>query len=233
MANSVLTKYYTHVEPRLDEIEKWVDEGCTKAEIARLLDISLWALDDYTKKHPQLAKILKKDDKWNTVILPKLSDIKDWLVNGATVREICSKLAISPDTWYRYCREHEILMELVNMGRSVLCNQVEKSLLKLCTGYDYEELKTIVEEDKNGKKRTKIEKIKRHQPPSAQAIAFFLRNRMPEEWSDKKELILDTSQNEEARKKLFLQMINGELETEDDIIDSEDEQPRTDDEYIQ
>ena len=60
MANSVLTKYYTHVEPRLDEIEKWVDEGCTKAEIARLLDISLWALDDYTKKHPQLAKILKK-----------------------------------------------------------------------------------------------------------------------------------------------------------------------------
>ena len=69
--------------------------------------------------------------------------------------------------------------------------------------------------------------------PSAQAIAFFLRNRMPEEWSDKKELILDTSQNEEARKKLFLQMINGELETEDDIIDSEDEQPRTDDEYIQ
>ena len=88
MANSVLTKYYTHVEPRLDEIEKWVDEGCTKAEIARLLDISLWALDDYTKKHPQLAKILKKDDKWNTVILPKLSDLKDWLVNGATVREV-------------------------------------------------------------------------------------------------------------------------------------------------
>jgi len=119
------------------------------------------------------------------------------------------------------------------MGRSVLCNQVEKSLLKLCTGYDYEELKTIVEEDKNGKKRTKIEKIKRHQPPSAQAIAFFLRNRMPEEWSDKKELILDTSQNEEARKKLFLQMINGELEKEDDIIDCQEEQQRTDEEYMQ
>ncbi len=211
MANNVITKYTTHVEPRLDEIEKWVDEGCTKANIARLLEISIWALDDYTHKYPALAKILYKEDKWNTEILPKLSEIKNWIINGATVREICDKLAISPDTWYRYCKEHETLSELVVMGRSVLCNEVEKSLLKLCTGYEYEELKTIVEEDKNGKKRTKIEKIKRHQPPSAAAISFFLRNRMPEEWSDKKELILDTSQNDEARKKLFLEMINGEI----------------------
>lgn len=215
MAGHVTTKYNTHVEPRLNEVEKWVDEGCTKADIARLLDISLWALDDYSKKHEPLAKILNKGDKWNTVILPKLSDIKDWLVNGATVREVCKRLEISPDTWYRYCREHEILMELVTMGRSVLCNEVEKSLLKLCCGYDYEELKTIVEEDKNGKKRTRIEKIKRHQPPSAQAISFFLRNRMPEEWSDKKEIMLDTRQNDETRKKLFLEMINN------DAIDAE------------
>lgn len=152
--------------------------------------------------------IPNKISRYDTDILPRLSDIKDWLMQGDTVREICKKLEMSPDTWYRYCREHETLTELVTMGRSVLCNEVEKSLIKLCTGYDYEELKTTIEEDKNGKKRTRIEKIKRHQPPSAQAISFFLRNRMPEEWSDKKELILDTSQNDETRKRLFLEMIN-------------------------
>lgn len=225
MANNVVTKYTTHVEPRLDEIEKWVDEGCTKANIARLLEISIWALDDYTHKYDALAKILNKDDKWNTVFLPKLSEIKDWLANGETVKEICSKLAICPDTWYRYCKEHEILAELVVMGRSVLCNQVEKSLLKLCTGYDYEELRTVVEETANGKKKTKIEKIKRHQPPSAAAISFYLRNRMPEEWSDKKELILDTSQNEDARKQLFMQMVNGEIIDADfKVADDEEEE---------
>lgn len=160
--------------------------------------------------------------KYETDILPKLMDVQEWLMQGDTVREVCKKLSISPETWYKYCREHETLMELVNMGRSVLCNEVEKSLLKLCTGYEYEELKTIVEEDKNGKKRTKLEKIKRHQPPSAQAISFFLRNRMPEEWSDKKELILDTRQNEEARKQLFLEMVNGEVV---DISECQDEQP--------
>lgn len=172
--------------------------------------------------------IPNKETRYDSDILPKLSDIKEWLMQGDTVREVCKKLAISPDTWYRYCKDHEALSELVVMGRSVLCNDVEKSLLKLCTGYEYEELKTIVEEDRNGKKRTKIEKIRRHQPPSAQAISFFLRNRMPEEWSDKKELILDTSQNEEARKRLFLQMVNGDLE-----IECQEDNQVSDAEYIQ
>ncbi|OFI07464.1 hypothetical protein CLOACE_02930 [Clostridium acetireducens DSM 10703] len=174
--------------------------------------------------------IPNKTTRYESDILPRLSDIQEWIMQGDTVREICKKLAISPDTWYRYCKEHETLSELVTMGRSVLCNDVEKSLLKICTGYDYEELKTIVEEDKNGKKRTKIEKTKRHQPPSAQAISFFLRNRMPEEWSDKKELILDTSQNEAARKELFLKMVNGELDAEDENTGNDDESVRVDEE---
>ena len=154
--------------------------------------------------------------KYETDILPKISDIKDWIMSGDSVRTICKKLVISPDTWYRYCNDHESLSELVVMGRSVLNNEVEKSLIKLCTGYEYEELKTIVEEDKSGKKHTRIEKTKRHQPPSAQAISFFLRNRCPEEWSERKELIIDTSQNELARKEMFLDMLN-----EDDPIEVE------------
>ncbi|SDL24166.1 helix-turn-helix domain-containing protein [Natronincola ferrireducens] len=180
--------------------------------------------------------IPNKTTRYDSDILPRLSDIKEWVIQGDTVREICKKLSISHDTWYRYCKENETLSELVDMGRSVLCNDVEKSLLKLCNGYEYEELKTIVEEDKNGKKRTKIEKTKRHQPPSAQAISFFLRNRMPEEWSDKKELILDTSQNEEARKKLFLEMIQedaidaeySEVDEEDNRLDDPQEDEYTD-----
>jgi len=175
--------------------------------------------------------IPNKISRYDTDILPRLTDIKEWLMQGDTVREICKKLEMSPDTWYRYCREHETLTELVTMGRSVLCNEVEKSLIKLCTGYDYEELKTTVEEDKNGKKRTKIEKTKRHQPPSAQAISFFLRNRMPEEWSDKKEIILDTSQNDETRKRLFLEMINSNaIEAEYTITESQDDQPKNEEE---
>ena len=160
--------------------------------------------------------IPNKTSRYDSDILPRLSDIKEWIIQGDSVREICKKLVISPDSWYRYCNDHETLSELVVMGKSVLNNEVEKSLIKLCTGYEYEELKTIVEEDKSGKKHTRIEKTKRHQPPSAQAISFFLRNRCPEEWSERKELIIDTSQNELARKEMFLDMLN-----EDDPIEVE------------
>ncbi len=159
----------------------------------------------------------ERQTKYETDILPQLSDINNWIMEGDSVRVICKKLSISPDTWYRYCKEHETLSELVNMGRRILNNEVEKSLIKLCTGYEYEELKTIVEEDKAGKKHTKLEKCKRHRPPSATAISFYLRNRCPEEWSDKRELIVDNSGNEQARKALFLQILSGEL--------PEDEEP--------
>ena len=56
---------------------------------------------------------------------------------------------------------------------------------------------------------------------------------MPEEWSEKKELILDTSQNEAARKELFLQMVNGEFDAEDEIVECQEEQAKTDEEYMQ
>ena len=151
--------------------------------------------------------IPNKTNKFETDIVPRLSEVSDWLSSGDSIRDICQKLFISQDTWYRYQKEHEILSELVSAGRAVHQSLVEKSLLKLCTGYEFEELKTIVEEDRSGKKRTRIEKSKRHQPPSAQAISFFLRNRCPEEWTDKKELLLDTTQNEQARKQLFMKML--------------------------
>lgn len=163
--------------------------------------------------------IPNKITRYDTDIIPRLDDIKEWVMQGDSVRTVCKKLDLSPDAWYKYCREHEVLGLLVEVGRSVLCNEVEKSLIRLCTGYEFEELKTIVEEDKNGKKHTRIEKTKRHQPPSAQAISFFLRNRMPEVWSEKRELILDTKQNEEARKQLFLEMVNDEVEADYKEVD--------------
>lgn len=148
-----------------------------------------------------------KFTKYDTHVLPRLSEIKDWIIEGYTNEEISEKLGINPDTWYRYLREKEVLSEFVALGRSVLNAKVENSLYRLCTGYEYEEIKTVVEEDKNGKKRTRIEKTKKYQPPSSQAISFWLRNRAPEQWNERKELILDTKQNEEERKKLFMEMI--------------------------
>ena len=50
------SKYNTHVEPRLNEIEEWVRQGATDEEIARALSISVRVLADYKNKYPPLLR---------------------------------------------------------------------------------------------------------------------------------------------------------------------------------
>ncbi len=150
---------------------------------------------------------------YELVIVPNLDNIRKWIISGMAVRDICSRLNISVDSWYRYCNQHEALSELVKLSRNMVNSEVENSLVKLCLGYEYEEIKTVIEEDKDGKKRTRIEKTKKQQPPSAHAISFWLRNRAPNEWSDRRELVVE-NRNEDERKKRFIELID-----ENDIID--------------
>lgn len=219
MAKPQITKYHTHVKPRFSDIYKWVREGLVDVDIAQRLGIHEWTLRDYKKRYPELAQVLERPTLWETHVQPRLMQIKQWCEEGVTNDEIRIRLDISEGTFYEYLKKYPMLNEIISVGRSVTNARVENSLLKLCTGYEYEEIKTVVEEDKNGKKRTRIEKVKRHVPPSAQAISFFLRNRMPEQYSERKEIVLDTKQSELERKKLFLQMI--EEEAQDEVIEGE------------
>ncbi len=58
--------------------------------------------------------------------------------------------------------------------------QVERALLRRALGYDYKELRT--EETDKGSKSVEVTK---HLPPDIRAAVFWLKNRMPERWSDK------------------------------------------------
>lgn len=46
-----------------------------------------------------------KTNKWETHIQPRLSEISQWLVDGEQVLDICKKLEIHHDTWYRYLKK--------------------------------------------------------------------------------------------------------------------------------
>ncbi|QQE74989.1 transposase [Brevibacillus composti] len=210
-----ITLYDTVILPRWDEIKQWVKEGLTDEEIASRLDMTSWTLREYRKQYPQFAKMMERPTKWETVILPNLSDIQKWIEAGVTIDQICERIGIAPSSWFEYVNKHPVLKNLIDWSRSVTNSRVENSLLKAAMGYEYEEIKTIVEEDKNGKKRTRIEKVKRHMPPNPTAIVFWLKNRSPDEWNDRRELVVDTKALEQERKKLFLEMI------EADVLDAE------------
>jgi len=153
----------------------------------------------------------KNNTKWLTNVFPRLSEIRDWCMDGKTNEEMCVLLDICPDSWYRYLKEHSELNDIVTAGKSVIDNRVENAVLKTALGFEYEEIKTIIEEDRNGKKRTRIEKTKKYMPPNPTAQAFWLKNRKKDEWGDRKEIVFDTKAQEEERKMQFLQMIKEEI----------------------
>ena len=153
----------------------------------------------------------RNNTKWLTNVFPHLSEIRDWCMQGRTNEEMCELLGISPDSWYTYLKEHDELNIIVSAGKALVNNQVENAVLKIALGFEYEEIRTIIEEDHNGKKRTKIEKTKKYMPPNPTAQAFWLKNRKKEEWGDRKEIIFDTTALETTRKQMFLNMINDEV----------------------
>lgn len=54
-------KYYTHVEPRFEEIKRWCERGATNKEIMKALGIGESAFYDYLKKHKEFAELIKKN----------------------------------------------------------------------------------------------------------------------------------------------------------------------------
>src|SRR5690606_25674624 len=68
--------------------------------------------------------------------------------------------------------------------KEVVDIEVENALLKRALGYEYEEVKTLIEEV-DGKKKKKIEKTIKHVPADVSAAIFWLRNRKGLVWSNR------------------------------------------------
>lgn len=112
----------------------------------------------------------------------KLTLIKGWAMNGLTVEQIGHNLGISHETMNRYRNIHNDFREALKSGKEVADFEVENALYKRALGYNYEETK--IEESSNGKKVTKTTK---HVAGDTTAMIFWLKNRKPEMWREKKE----------------------------------------------
>src|SRR5690606_7678499 len=84
--------------------------------------------------------------------------------------------------------KHPEIREALKKGKEVIDRQVENALLKRALGYEYEEVKQIIEKDEKGKDRKRIEKIVKHVAPDVGAQIFGLKNRKPREWRDKRQV---------------------------------------------
>lgn len=117
-------------------------------------------------------------------IKDKLVLVQGWARNGLTCEQIANNLGVSLTTFFKYQAQEKEFANAIKKGKEVVDFEVENALLKRALGYEYEEKK--IEVDENGKK--KVTKIIKHIPPDVGAAAFWLKNRKPTEWRDRKEI---------------------------------------------
>ena len=127
----------------------------------------------------------------------QLERITNWAANGLTDTEIAKSMGIRRETLSVWKQKHPNISNAIKSGRLMACEAIENALFRRATGMELTE--TVEEFDgaivdgkpANGsiKKRTTTRQV----PPDTGAIIFYLKNRMPDRYADRRETKVDVS----------------------------------------
>lgn len=135
--------------------------------------------------------------KWETHVKDKLILVEAWARNGLTDEQISKNLGINIATFYRYKNEYCEFCEALKRGKEIVDIEVENALLKRALGYKVDEItKELITDEETGISELKVTKVvTKEVAPDTTAQIFWLKNRKPEEWRDKKEVKHDGNIN--------------------------------------
>ncbi len=125
-----------------------------------------------------------RPSKYETQWKDKLPVIQGWARDGLVDEQIAKNLGIHPSTLYEWKKRYPEFAEALKKGKEVVDREVENALLKRALGYEFEEIKTELEDTG----ATKVTKTVKQVVPDVTAQIFWLKNRKPNEWRDKRDV---------------------------------------------
>lgn len=131
-----------------------------------------------------------RPSKYESEVKPKLLQIEAWARDGLTMEQIAANLGIYKSTLYEYQNKYKELKDALKKGREVADIQVENALYKTALGYEVEE--KLYERNEAGELEV-VRVVKKEVQPSNTAQIFWLKNRRPNIWRDRKEIQADTN----------------------------------------
>lgn len=124
----------------------------------------------------------------------RLIEIEGWARDGLIDEQIAANMGISTTTLYEWKKKYTEFNEALKRGKEVVDREVENALLKNALGYTYVEEQAIKVKRvyyENGKRHeaeeVEVVELKRHRAADTTAQIFWLKNRKPVEWRDKRE----------------------------------------------
>jgi len=109
---------------------------------------------------------------------------KEMCANGATDAELAEEFDVSVTTLYNWRAKHPEFLEALKLPKNQADERVERSLFERATGYTRESVKIFMPA---GADKPVEAKFMEHVPPDPTAMIFWLKNRKPNVWRDRKE----------------------------------------------
>ncbi|WP_239760855.1 helix-turn-helix domain-containing protein [Mammaliicoccus sp. N-M51] len=133
-----------------------------------------------------MARVNAKD--WITV--EGLTKIQGWARDGLTDEQIAHNIGCSRSTLYVWIKKYTDISDALKRGKEVIDRQVENALLKRALGYEtVETTKERVFDELTGEyAMLETKEVKKQVAPDVTAQIFWLKNRKPSEWRDKRDV---------------------------------------------
>lgn len=106
--------------------------------------------------------------------------IAGWTRNGLTKEQVAKNLGISRSTLAEWEGRYPDVADALKRGAEIIDTQVENALLQAAMGFE------VVEDAVTNK--GDVVPVRRYFPPNVTALIFWLKNRKPREWRDRREL---------------------------------------------
>lgn len=114
-------------------------------------------------------------------------EILELAYRGKTDLEICRKLKIAVSSLYLWKDKYPDFSEALKKAKEISDQEVEASLRKRAMGYKHKSIKFWYDKDAGIVSQEYTE----HYPPDTTALIFWLKNRQPQLWREKRESELD------------------------------------------
>lgn len=122
--------------------------------------------------------------KYESHIQPRLGEIKHWVRNGISEKDIAGKLDVSYSKFREHKATHNELAAVLVFKRDVVDGMVEEALLKTALGYTTEEKIYEYGIDRKTKQKTEVlvERKVKDVSGNFSAQKFWLEKRRKEQW---------------------------------------------------
>lgn len=106
--------------------------------------------------------------------------LQGWARDGLTDEQICKNIGVTVKTLYNWKKKNVQILQALKIGKETADRQVENALFKSAVGYHYKE--EVISD------RGEVVKVEKYSKPNTTSQIFWLKNRKPETWRDKRDI---------------------------------------------